>query len=143
MLLKQYYLGCLSHASYLIADERTKTAVVVDPQRDVEQYVRDAEAGGYRIKHVFLTHFHADFLAGHIELRDRAGATIHLGRRAEAEFPFDRMGDGNSVSIPVPRPPKPYGLYSPPTSMRKYGYFPRAESHATHTTRTQNRSKLE
>lgn len=99
MLLKQYYLGCLSHASYLIADERTKTAAVVDPQRDVEQYVRDAEAGGYRIKHVFLTHFHADFLAGHIELRDRAGATIHLGRRAEAEFPFDRMGDGNSVEF--------------------------------------------
>lgn len=69
MQLKQYYLGCLSHASYLITDEKTHTAVVVDPQRDVEQYIADAAAVGCEVKHVFLTHFHADFLAGHIELR--------------------------------------------------------------------------
>ncbi|MFO0946364.1 MAG: hypothetical protein U1D30_10510 [Planctomycetota bacterium] len=68
MILKQYYLGCLSHASYLVADEKTKIAAVVDPQRDVEQYLRDAAEGGYSIRYVFLTHFHADFLAGHIEL---------------------------------------------------------------------------
>jgi len=86
MLLKQYYLGCLAHASYLIADDKTKLAAVVDPQRDIEQYLRDAEAGGYRIKYVFLTHFHADFLAGHIEIRDRTGAEIYLGARAEAEY---------------------------------------------------------
>ena len=57
---------------------------MVDPQRDVEQYVSDADALGCRIGHVFLTHFHADFVAGHLELRERAGAIIHLGARAEA-----------------------------------------------------------
>ncbi len=76
MFLKQYYLGCLAHASYLIGDEKTRTAVVVDPQRDIQQYLADAAAGGYTIKYVFLTHFHADFLAGHIELRNQAGAEI-------------------------------------------------------------------
>jgi hydroxyacylglutathione hydrolase len=79
MLLKQYYLGCLAHASYLIADEQTGTAVVVDPQRDIDQYVQDAAQHGVQIRYVFLTHFHADFLAGHLELRDRAGATISSG----------------------------------------------------------------
>jgi hydroxyacylglutathione hydrolase len=99
MNVKQYYLGCLSHASYLITDERTKTAAVVDPQRDVDQYLADAAAGGYQIKHVLLTHFHADFLAGHIELRDRAGAKIHLGRRAAAEFDFVSMKDGDRIEF--------------------------------------------
>ena len=79
MKIHQYYLACLSHASYMIADDATKTAAVVDPQRDIGQYLADAKAGGYTIKHVFLTHFHADFIAGHIELRDKVGATIHLG----------------------------------------------------------------
>ena len=81
MLLKQYYLGCLAHASYLVGDERTRQAVVVDPQRDIDQYLADASAGGYRITHVILTHFHADFLAGHIELRNRTGARIVMGAR--------------------------------------------------------------
>jgi hydroxyacylglutathione hydrolase len=99
MNIKQYYLGCLSHASYLITDEKTKTAAVVDPQRDIEQYLADAAAGGYQIKHVFLTHFHADFLAGHIELRNRAGAKIYLGRRAEAEFDFVKVKDGDSIEF--------------------------------------------
>ena len=99
MRIKQYYLACLSHASYMITDEKTKTAVVVDPQRDVDQYLADAEAGGSTIRHVFLTHFHADFIAGHIELRDRAGATIHLGRRAEAEFECVPMKDGDVVEF--------------------------------------------
>jgi glyoxylase-like metal-dependent hydrolase (beta-lactamase superfamily II)/rhodanese-related sulfurtransferase len=97
--IQQYYLGCLSHASYLIADEKTGTAAVVDPQRDVDQYLADAAAGGFTIRHVFLTHFHADFVAGHIELRDRVGATIHLGRRADAEFACVRMGDGDAVEF--------------------------------------------
>lgn len=83
MLLKQYYLGCLAHASYLIADEATGTAVVVDPQRDIEQYLHDTTQHGWHIDHIFLTHFHADFLAGHIELRDRVGAAICLGAQAE------------------------------------------------------------
>lgn len=99
MQLKQYYLGCLSHASYLIADEKTKTAAVVDPQRDVEQYLADAAAGGYQIKHVLLTHFHADFVAGHIELRDRTGATIYLGSRAEAEYDFAKLHDGDQIEF--------------------------------------------
>lgn len=99
MILKQYYLGCLAHASYLIADERTKQAVVVDPQRDVEQYLRDAQAGGYAVKYVVLTHFHADFLAGHIELRNRAGARIVMGSRAQAEFDFQPMRDGDRIDL--------------------------------------------
>lgn len=99
MILKQYYLGCLAHASYLIADERTKQAVVVDPQRDIEQYLRDAREGGYSIKYVVLTHFHADFLAGHIELRNRAGARIVMGSRAQAEFDFHAVKDGDSLDL--------------------------------------------
>ncbi|MEI7780561.1 MAG: MBL fold metallo-hydrolase [Planctomycetota bacterium] len=99
MKIQRYYLACLSHASYMIMDDKTKTAAVVDPQRDVDQYMREAEAGGYTIRHVFLTHFHADFVAGHIELRDRAGATIHLGARAETEFACVQMKDGDTVEF--------------------------------------------
>jgi glyoxylase-like metal-dependent hydrolase (beta-lactamase superfamily II)/rhodanese-related sulfurtransferase len=99
MNIQQYYLACLSHASYMITDEKTKTAAVVDPQRDIDQYLADAKAGGYTIKHVFLTHFHADFIAGHIELRDRAGATIHLGSRAQAEFECVPMKDGDRIEF--------------------------------------------
>ncbi len=99
MILKQYYLGCLAHASYLIADVGSGEAVVVDPQRDIEQYVADAGELGCRIGHVFLTHLHADFIAGHLELRDRVGATIVLGARASAEYPFEAMGDGDEVRL--------------------------------------------
>jgi rhodanese-related sulfurtransferase/glyoxylase-like metal-dependent hydrolase (beta-lactamase superfamily II) len=99
MLLKQYYLGCLAHASYLLGDEASSTAIVVDPQRDIQQYVSDAEKLGLQIRHVFLTHFHADFVAGHLELRDRCGATIHLGARAKAEYPFVAMQDGESLNF--------------------------------------------
>jgi rhodanese-related sulfurtransferase/glyoxylase-like metal-dependent hydrolase (beta-lactamase superfamily II) len=100
VILKQYYLGCLAHASYLLGDEASSTAIVVDPQRDIEKYLADAEGFGLRIRHVFLTHFHADFIAGHLELRDRCGATIHLGSRAEAEYTFVRMGDGDTLEFP-------------------------------------------
>ena len=99
MIVKQYYLGCLAHASYLVADEDSRTAAVVDPQRDVEQYLSDTRRLGCRIEHVFLTHFHADFVAGHLELRDREGATIYLGARASAEYPFVPMGDGATVRL--------------------------------------------
>jgi hydroxyacylglutathione hydrolase len=88
MILKQYYLGCLAHASYLIADQCSAQAAVIDPQRDVDQYLTDAEQLGCRIGHVLLTHLHSDFIAGHLELRDRVGATIHLGARATAEYAF-------------------------------------------------------
>lgn len=99
MILEQFYLNCLAHASYLIADERSRTAVVVDPQRDVDRYVAFAAQHGVEIKHVFLTHFHADFLAGHLELRDRTGATIYLGSAAAAEYPFTPMRDGDRLEL--------------------------------------------
>ena len=99
MILKQYYLGCLAHASYLVADEDSGQAAVVDPQRDVEQYLGDAARAGCTISHVLLTHFHADFVAGHLELRELAGAEIHLGSRGQAEYPFTPMTDGDSVEL--------------------------------------------
>lgn len=88
MYFKQFFLGCLSHASYLIADEHSKQAVVVDPQRDIDQYVEEAAKHGFSIRYVLLTHFHADFLAGHLELRERFGATIMIGARGAAEYEF-------------------------------------------------------
>src|SRR6267142_3332261 len=97
MIFRQFYLNCLAHASYLIGDEQTKTAAVVDPQRDIDQYLAFAAEHGLSIEHVFLTHFHADFVAGHLELRDRTGATIHLGARARAEYAFVPMADGGSL----------------------------------------------
>ena len=100
MVLKQYYLGCLAHASYLLGDEASGTAIVVDPQRDIQQYLVDAEKFGLKIRHVFLTHFHADFIAGHPELRDRCDATIHLGARAKAEYAFVPMRDGDTLNFP-------------------------------------------
>ncbi len=99
MILKQYYLRCLAHASYIIADERTKVAAVIDPQRDIDQYVADAEANGWKIQYVFLTHFHADFLAGHIELRDKLGAHIYLGASAQAEYDFTPVKEGDVVEF--------------------------------------------
>ena len=99
MILKQYYLGCLAHASYLVGDEESRAAAVVDPQRDIDQYLADAGRLGLEIRHVVLTHFHADFLAGHLELRDRTGAAIYLGRQAKAEYAFTPLGDGDAVSI--------------------------------------------
>jgi glyoxylase-like metal-dependent hydrolase (beta-lactamase superfamily II)/rhodanese-related sulfurtransferase len=99
MILHQFYLNCLAHASYLVGDEQTKTAAVVDPQRDIGQYLAFAEQHGLRIAHVFLTHLHADFIAGHLELRDRAGATIYLGAAARAEYRFTPLHDGDRVEI--------------------------------------------
>ncbi|MFZ1009400.1 MAG: MBL fold metallo-hydrolase [Candidatus Sulfotelmatobacter sp.] len=99
MILKQYYLGCLAHASYLLGDEASSTAIIVDPQRDIQQYLADAEKSGLQIRHVFLSHFHADFVAGHLELRDRCGATIHLGSRAQAEYAFAAMKDGDMLDF--------------------------------------------
>jgi hydroxyacylglutathione hydrolase len=100
MILKQYYLGCLAHASYLLGDEESATAIIVDPQRDIQQYLADAERLGLQIRHVFLSHFHADFIAGHLELRDRCGAIIHLGARAAAEYAFVAMKDGDTLEFP-------------------------------------------
>ena len=99
MILEQFYLNCLAHASYLIGDERSGAAAVVDPQRDIDRYVAFAAEHGLRIDHVVLTHFHADFVAGHLELRDRTGAAIHLGARAQAEYPFHPLADGDVIDL--------------------------------------------
>ena len=99
MFLQRYYLDCLSHASYMVADEATGEAAVIDPQRDIDLYLQDAAAQGFEIKHVILTHFHADFVAGHIELRDRVGAAIYLGSKATAEFEFQALSDGDSIEL--------------------------------------------
>ncbi len=99
MILEQFYLGCLAHASYLIGDERSRLAAVVDPQRDVEQYITFAAEHGLRIAYVVLTHLHADFLAGHLELHDRTGATICLGAEASAEYAFTALQDGDTINL--------------------------------------------
>ena len=99
MKVEQFYLGCLAHASYLIADEETRTAAVVDPQRDVERYLEAAERDGVTIRYVLLTHLHADFIAGHLELRDRVGAKIYLGAKAQAEYAFTPMGDEDRLEF--------------------------------------------
>ena len=90
LYFQQFYLECLSHASYLIGDTSTGKAVVVDPQRDISEYLAEAEAHGLTIGHVLETHFHADFLSGHLELAAATGATIGYGRAAEGrpEFPI-------------------------------------------------------
>ena len=99
MILQQFYLNCLAHASYIVGDELTGVAAVVDPQRDIEQYLTFAADHRLAIKHVFLTHLHADFIAGHLELRDRVGAAIYLGARASAEYAFTPLADGDRVEF--------------------------------------------
>ena len=98
MILRQFYLNCLAHASYLVGDESTRTAAVVDPQRDVDQYLAFAAEHQLQIRHVLLTHFHADFLAGHLELRDRAGAAIYLAS-ARAEYAATLLADGEAIEM--------------------------------------------
>jgi hydroxyacylglutathione hydrolase len=99
LILKLFYLNCLAHASYLIGDEESGTAAVIDPQRDIAQYLAFAAEHRLQIKHVFLTHLHADFVAGHLELRDRVGATIYLGAKAQAEYRFTPLRDGDAVEF--------------------------------------------
>ena len=101
MFFRQYYLDCLSHASYLIGDTSTGRAVVVDPQRDIADYVADAESHGLRIERVLETHFHADFLSGHLELAERTGATIGYGSAAagRTEFPIETYADGDRIQL--------------------------------------------
>lgn len=98
MIFNQFYLNCLAHASYLIGDEGTGVAAVFDPQRDIERYLVFAAEHKLQIKHVFLTHLHADFVAGHLELRD-VGATIYLGAKARTEYRFTPLGDGDVVEF--------------------------------------------
>jgi len=97
MYFKQFYLGCLAHASYLIGSEGE--AAVVDPQRDVDQYIAEAEAGGFKIRYVIETHLHADFVSGHRELAARTGAEIVFGAQAGAAFPHRAVRDGDEIKL--------------------------------------------
>ncbi|MFI9233550.1 rhodanese-like domain-containing protein [Streptomyces rimosus] len=101
MHFAQYYLDCLSQASYLIGDETTGRAVLVDPRRDIDDYLRDAEATGLRIELIIETHFHADFLSGHLELARATGATIAFGEAAETGYPIRRLRDGERIFLGV------------------------------------------
>jgi hydroxyacylglutathione hydrolase len=92
MYFEQFYLGCLAHASYLLGSEGE--AAIVDPQRDVDLYLRAAAEHGLKIRHIFETHLHADFVSGHVELARRTGAAIYIGARAGAEFPHVPLRDG-------------------------------------------------
>jgi glyoxylase-like metal-dependent hydrolase (beta-lactamase superfamily II)/rhodanese-related sulfurtransferase len=99
VILTQHYLACLSHPSYLVGDETTGRAVVVDPRRDVGVYVEEATERGLRIERVIETHIHADFLSGHLELADRTGAVISYGAGADVGFPIDPLHDGQRLSL--------------------------------------------
>jgi glyoxylase-like metal-dependent hydrolase (beta-lactamase superfamily II)/rhodanese-related sulfurtransferase len=99
MIFKQYELGCLSLFSYLIGDETTGRAVVIDPQRDVSNYLADAKSLGLHIERVIETHFHADFLSGHLELAAATGALISFGDEAVADFPTDLLAQGQRLSL--------------------------------------------
>lgn len=99
MIFDQYYLDCLSHASYLIADETTGRAVVVDPQRDISEYLADAESKRLTIELVLETHFHANFLSGHLELAEATGAQIGYSSVAETEFDIRPLADGERITL--------------------------------------------
>lgn len=99
MIFTQYYLDCLSQASYLVGDETTGRAVVVDPRRDVGEYLDDAKARGLTIVGIINTHFHADFVSGHLELARETGAWIGYGEGAAPEFEVRSLADGERISL--------------------------------------------
>jgi hydroxyacylglutathione hydrolase len=97
MYFKQFYLGCLAHASYLIGSDGE--AAVVDPQRDIDIYLEDAKAHGLQIRHVIETHCHADFVSGHHELAARTGAKIYFGAEAAPKFDFVPVHEGDEITM--------------------------------------------
>ncbi|MGB7069861.1 MAG: rhodanese-like domain-containing protein [Pyrinomonadaceae bacterium] len=97
MYFKQFYLGCLSQASYYLGSG--SEAAVIDPQRDIQQYIDEAEANGQQIKYVIETHSHADFVSGHLELANRTGAEIVYGQRANTQFPTLKVADGDELTV--------------------------------------------
>ncbi|HKH97658.1 MAG TPA: rhodanese-like domain-containing protein [Candidatus Sulfotelmatobacter sp.] len=97
MYFEQFYLGCLAHASYMLASEGE--AVVVDPQRDVEMYLNAAGKQGVAVRHIFETHLHADFVSGHRELAARTGAKIYMGAQAGATFPHVPVREGFELNF--------------------------------------------
>lgn len=98
MFFQPYYLGCLAHASYLIGGSNGEAAVI-DPRRDVEEYLEDAKNAGLTIKYVIETHLHADFVSGHVELAKRTGATILLGANSGAAFGHKGTEDGETIAL--------------------------------------------
>src|SRR3989442_14346699 len=109
MYFKQFYLNCLAHASYLIGSEGE--AAVVDPRRDVGDYLAEADAQGLRIRYVVETHLHADFVSGHRELAERTGATVVFGAKAGAAVPHRPVRDGDELQggAAAPRLPQTPG----------------------------------
>ncbi|MEZ5374374.1 MAG: rhodanese-like domain-containing protein [Microthrixaceae bacterium] len=99
MLFTQYYLDCLSQASYLVGDPDAGVAAVVDPRRDIAEYLADAAEAGVEIKYVIETHVHADFLSGHLEMADATGAEIIYGEAANTEFDIRKVTDGERISL--------------------------------------------
>lgn len=97
MKFKQFYLGCLSHASYYLGSENE--AVVIDPQRDIQQYLDEAQIHGQHIKYIIETHSHADFVSGHLELAQKTGAQIIYGERAATHFPTLKVKDGDELRV--------------------------------------------
>jgi len=97
MYFEQFYLGCLAHASYMLASEGE--AIVIDPQRDVEIYLTAAAEHDLKIGHIFETHLHADFVSGHKELAERTGATIYIGPHGGARFTRTEVGDGFQLRV--------------------------------------------
>jgi hydroxyacylglutathione hydrolase len=97
VLIEQFFLGCLAHASYLVASEGI--AAVIDPQRDVDIYIESAREKGLKIEHIIETHLHADFVSGHHELAERTGARIYLGKDASATFPHVAIKDGDTLQF--------------------------------------------
>jgi hydroxyacylglutathione hydrolase len=97
MYLKQFYLGCLSHGSYLLGSNGE--GAVIDPQRDIEQYIQEAEREGLSIKYIIETHLHADFVSGHRELAAKTGAPIVFSHKADAAFPHIAVVDGDILKL--------------------------------------------
>jgi hydroxyacylglutathione hydrolase len=97
MYFEQFYLGCLAHASYMLASEGE--AVVVDPQRDVDIYLKAADQHGVKIRHIFETHLHSDFVSGHKELAARTGAKIYIGPNGRATIPHVEVRDGFELRV--------------------------------------------
>jgi glyoxylase-like metal-dependent hydrolase (beta-lactamase superfamily II)/rhodanese-related sulfurtransferase len=97
MQFKQFYLGCLAHASYYLGS--AGEAAIIDPQRDVDQYLKEAESHDQKIKYIIETHSHADFVSGHLELAEKTGAQIIYGRRANTEFPTLKVKNGDELTV--------------------------------------------
>lgn len=99
MILEQFYLACLSQASYLVADEASRSAVVVDPRRDISDYLDTAQQRDLSIDLIVLSHVHADFVPGHTELAARTGAEVGMGECAPVSFPIRRLADGERIHL--------------------------------------------